>query len=157
MEPEGLLSCSKSPQVVPTLSQISPDHTTASHLRHILILSYPLRLDLPTDHFHSGFSTKILYIFVFTPCTLHALLISSSLSWLLNLYSTKGTIYEAPPYAIFPNLLSLHRSSIKIFFSAPSSQTPTVYVPPLMSETRLHTHTKPQATLLSCKFQFLRF
>jgi hypothetical protein len=37
----------------------------------------------------------------------------------------KSASYEAPHYAVFPNLPSLHLSLIQIFSSAPCSQTPS--------------------------------
>jgi hypothetical protein len=52
---------------------------------------------------------------------------------------TKSISYEALHYVLFSNHLSLHPSSVKIFSSAPCSQTPPVYVPPLMLETKFHT------------------
>jgi len=48
---------------VPILSQINPDHTFPNLFPNFLILSSHLRLDLPSDFFPSGFSTRILYAF----------------------------------------------------------------------------------------------
>jgi hypothetical protein len=60
----------KSPPLVPTLSQVSSVHTTASYLSKIyLILSSHLRLCLPSGIFSSGFPSKILYALSFLhPC-----------------------------------------------------------------------------------------
>jgi hypothetical protein len=55
--------------------------------RSILILSTHLRpgipSGLPSSLFPSGFPTNILYAFLFSPCVLHALHISSPLTWSL--------------------------------------------------------------------------
>jgi hypothetical protein len=50
-----------------------------------------------------------------------------------------AVLLEAPSYAVFP--LSLPFISY--------SQTPSVYVPPLMSETIFHIHTKPKASAVN--------
>jgi hypothetical protein len=52
--------------------------------------------------------------------------------------------YEAPHYAVFSNLPLLHLSpvQIRVFSSVPCSQTPSAYVPPLMSETKFHAQAK---------------
>jgi hypothetical protein len=63
----------------------------------------------------------------------------------------KSTNHEAPFYAIFFTLLSFHPSLAQIFSSAPCSKAPSVYVPPLMSETKFHTQTEPQAKLYKKK------
>jgi hypothetical protein len=59
----------------------------------------------------------------------------------------KSTNYEAPRYTAFSTLPSLHRSLAQIFSSTPCSQTPSVYVPLLLSETMFHTHIEPRAKL----------
>jgi hypothetical protein len=65
----------------------------------------------------------------------------------LIILGVKSTSYEAPQYEVFSNLLSFHSSSVQMFLSAPCSQTHSVCVPPLVSETKFHTHTEPQAKL----------
>jgi hypothetical protein len=70
----------------------------------------------------------------------HALPISFSLIGSFSLYLEKRTSHEAPHYAVFFNLLSLHPSSVPIF------PTPSVCVPPLMSETKFHTHAEVNPT-----------
>jgi hypothetical protein len=65
-----------------------------------------------------------------------------------KLYLAKSTSYEAPLYAVFSNLLSLHLSLVKIFSLALCSQRPSIHVPPLMSETKFRTHTNRRQKFL---------
>jgi hypothetical protein len=50
--------------------------------------------------------------------------------------------------AVLSTLLSLHPSSVHIFSSAPCSQTSSVYVPPLMSKTKLHIQAEARTKLV---------
>jgi hypothetical protein len=69
----------KGPPLVPVLSQVYPVLTTTSYLRSILMLSSHLRLSFPSDLFSSGFPTKILYEFLFSPMRATCSALSSSL------------------------------------------------------------------------------
>jgi hypothetical protein len=110
----------------------SPHHTSP---RSILILSTHLRLGPPSGLFPSGFPTNNLYAFLCSPFVLHDPPISSSSSWVFYLHLAMSTNHKASRYAIFSILPSPHPSSVQI--------TPSVYVPPFMSETKFHTHTEP--------------
>jgi hypothetical protein len=74
----------------------------------------------------------------------HALPISSVLTWSFWLHLAESTSYEASHYALFSNLLSLHPSSVPIFFSAPCFQTHSVCVLPSMSKSKFHTQSHRQ-------------
>jgi hypothetical protein len=106
-----------------------------------LMLSSHLRLELP-----SGFPTKILHSFRFPlpcymPITSHPTSLDrSNYTWrrvhvakLLNMQLSLRTCHFI---CLDPNILSEQ-----------SSQTPSVYVPPFMSETKFHAHTEPHAKL----------
>jgi hypothetical protein len=97
-------------------------------------LSTHLRLGLRSGLFSSGFPTNILYAFLVSPiratCPAHLILLDS----IILIMFGEGSSYEAPHYAVSANLPSLHPSSVHSFSSAPCSQTPSVYVPPLMDQ-----------------------
>jgi hypothetical protein len=81
----------KSPPLVPILGHIDSVET----IRFILILSTHLRLGLPSGLFPPGFSTSILYAFLFSPLVLHTLLISSSLIRSFSLYLERSARHVA--------------------------------------------------------------
>jgi hypothetical protein len=136
----------KSPPLVPIVRQITPVHTTPSYLSKIqlnIILPSMSRssycyISLLISHQNlTSTSPRACYI----PCQ------SSSLTWSLWLYLAKSIIYDASHYAVFSNLLLLCHSLVQVFSSAPCSQTPSVYISSLTSETKVDTHTRSQAKL----------
>jgi hypothetical protein len=55
--------------------------------------------------------------------------------------SMKTMCYEVSSYASYSNPVTFHLSLVQIFSSAPSSQTHSVFLSLLISETKFCTHT----------------
>jgi hypothetical protein len=140
MEPEDSLPSSQEPSSCPYREpdQSNPYHPVLS-LRSIFILpTHVFVFVFPVASYLLPF-TPISYMHShYLPFVLHALPLSSSLTW--SFYLAKCTSYEAPHYAVFSKLLSRLVSLVQIFSSAPCSKTPLVYVPPLMSVTKFHSN-----------------
>jgi hypothetical protein len=138
----------KSSPLVSTLSQINLFCTTLTYFSKIYFyINTHFRLRVPSGLIPSSFPINVLHAFLF--CS-HAccILYPFHHPWLFTLIIFgEERSYGAPHYAVFSNLLPFHPSCVQIFCLAPCSQTPSVHVFPLMSETKFHTHTKLQEKL----------
>jgi hypothetical protein len=88
-----------------------------------------------SSFFPSGFLIKVLPHVCYMPCPSHH-------PWLHCSNSSWRRIHIAPRCAVFSNFLPLQTTLIQTFPSAPCSETHTVWVVSLMSETSFHTHRK---------------
>jgi hypothetical protein len=138
------------------LSWARPIQSTSLHStspRSILILSTHLRIGLPGGFFPYGLPTNNLYAYLFSPirATWPAHFNLLDLIILIIL----GEEYKSLSSSLRNFLHSPVTSSIvvQISSSAPCSQTPSIYVPPLMPQTKFQTHTEQSYRLVYSIFK----
>ena len=143
MEPEGSLPHAQvygtCPCPEPDQSTPCPQHPTT--WRSILILSSHLSLVLPSGLFPSGLPTTTLYTpllsLIPATCPTHLIL----LYWITRIIFVdyRPLSYLECSFLHFPVTSSLLVQNILL---KPYSQTLSAYVPPSMSATKFHTHSK---------------
>jgi hypothetical protein len=116
----------------------------------ILILFSHLRLGLPGVLFPSGFPTKTLNVFL---SPLSATCYFNRILRNLNILIIFGEGCKLWSFSLcnFLQLRIISSILVHILASVPCSKTPSVYVSPLTSETKFHTHIEPQVKLWFCR------
>jgi hypothetical protein len=112
------------------------------------MLSLYLRLGLSNGLFPSGFPTITYTHSSSSPFVPHVPPTTSTSTCYSNYTCRRVQIMQLLFMQFSPPSCHCIPLRYNIFFSAPCSETPSVYVPTLMSGTMFHTHIEPQAKLV---------
>jgi hypothetical protein len=125
----------KSSPPVPVLNHIDPVHASPSHL-----LKVHFNIILPPTLRSSKWSLSIRYPpdplckSLIPPYVLHDPPITPFSIWLPeSLFGSRPTDSKPPHYVLFSTPLLPRPSYAQIFYLAPYSQTPSAYIPPIIS------------------------
>jgi hypothetical protein len=152
-KPEGSSQFSQEPAIGPYPEP--PESTLPPRLislRSSLILTSHLCVGLPSGLFPLGFPTNTLYTSLFFPmrvtCLAHLIFIDLICPMLF------GDVYKLWSSSLCNVMHSpvTQSSLVQILSLEPCSQTPSVYVLPLMWGATFHTHTRQLAELWFCIF-----
>jgi len=120
--------------------------------RHILILSFHLRLSLQSDFFPSDLHTKFIHAFLFSSlrvtCPAHLNILDS----ITLIISCEKYIHEANNYVIPSSLLVFPPFSALTIHFIRYFRIQSFYFLSIMSQTEYRTRTSQQAKLWFCIF-----
>jgi hypothetical protein len=144
------------PSVIPCFGIYVPKlcSWTFYQLRYFKGSSIHLHLVLPGNLFASSFITNISMHFSSPSlCYILSILILTLVHLIGQLMVGEEYNHEAPCYVVFSSFLSLSPYEALMFLSAPHSWMPWACFPPIMWQTKFHTHNSKYACL--CVFMFI--
>jgi hypothetical protein len=106
-------------------------------------LSTHVHLGFPIGFFPSDYSSDNLYVALISPIRDTCIVYLIALDLIISIIHGEEYKLYCAVLCLLPPVTSSFSSHL--FSTAPFSNIPAIYAPPLISETKFHTHAKPQA------------